>query len=79
MQTARKIMVENLVEQYVRWEEFSPYLEQKMVPTVTSKLLAKYSNIYCSISGKETECPVFLVKSKKTHDVFLRVIIEREF
>ena len=75
MKTATAKMIARDLSPYIKWDEISPYIEMKNVPKITSKLLASYSNIYCSISGNETECPVFIVKSKK-HVIFLRIIID---
>ena len=76
MKAATKKMVQNAISPYVHWDDVYPYIFQKDVPRITSKLLANFSNVYCSIAGNDTECPVFIVKSKK-HVPFLKIIIER--
>lgn len=79
MKSATKKTIQKELVPYIHLDGIFPYIEFKDVHKITAKLLEEYSNIYCGISGSETECPVFIVKSKKNHTVLLKIIIEREF
>ena len=78
MKIATKKMIQEKLVPYIQWDGIIPTIEHKNIHKITAHLLACYSNVYCEVFGGDTECPVFIVKSKSRHNAFVKIIVEYE-
>ena len=79
MKTATKKMILKALAPYIEFDGIFPYIKFMHIPAITAELLTNFSNVYCEVSGEDTECPVLIVKSTTKHAVFVKIIIERKF
>lgn len=78
MKTATKKIIQEELVPYIQWDGIIPTIERKNIHEIIAYLLTGYSNVYCEVSGEDSECPVFIVKSKSNHRAFIKIIVEYE-
>ena len=76
MKTATKAMIQRELEPYIRNDGSTPYLNSKVVQEITVKVLANYTNVYCSSTVDKNGNQVFTVNSASSHRKFIEIIIK---
>ncbi len=76
MKTATKAMIQRELEPYIQNDGSTPYLNREVVQEITVKVLANYTNVYCSSTLDKNGNQVFTVNSTSSHKKFIEIIIK---
>ena len=72
---ATKAMVQKTIAPYVQRDGLTVYLNSRDIQDITSELLSRYSNIYCSSSTDSNGGQTFYVNSKGRHVKFVEILV----